>query len=54
MIAQEVFIKWGGIWGSNSRPTKSQSGKSNLIVILTYLRGLESSELKVDDMPIRN
>ncbi len=26
-------------------------GNSNLIVSLTYLRGLEVSELKVEDMP---
>lgn len=27
-------------------------GHSNLIVSMTYLRGLEVSELKVEDMPM--
>ena len=27
-------------------------GHSNLIVSMTYLRGLEVSELKVEDMPV--
>jgi hypothetical protein len=29
-------------------------GQSNLIGSMTYLRGLEVSELKVDDMPAFN